>query len=83
MVPDELESYVGEDSHQGHEDEAEEHLAHGQDGGLVDDVLFGPFVDELQHLVGFHLSVARGDRPLVLLQVQSLLHLAHHRHVRL
>lgn len=33
--------------------------------------------------MGLHLSVARGDRPLVLLQVQSLLDLAHHRHVRL
>jgi hypothetical protein len=83
VVPQELEADVGEDSEERDNDEAKEHLAHGEDGGLVDYILVGALIDELEHLVGLDLAVAGGDRPLELLVVQPLLHLAHHCHVRL
>lgn len=83
MVPDELELDVGKHSDHCHDDESEEHFAHGEYGGLVNDVFLGALVNELQHLDGLHLSVAAGDGPLELLQVKSLLHFTHHCHMGL
>jgi hypothetical protein len=81
VVPQEAQTGVGEDAGEGEEDEAEEHLAHGEEGGLVEDLLAGALVDEVQHLVRGHVAVSVGNRPLEGLKIHLPLHLAHHCHL--
>lgn len=83
MIPQEFEADVGKDSQHCHDDESEEHFAHSQHCRFVDHILASTFVHKLKHLVGLHLSVTAGDRPLELLIVQSLLALADDGHMRL
>lgn len=69
MIPQEFKADVSKDSQYCHNDESEEHLAHGQHCRLVDHILSGTFVHELKHFVGLDLSVTAGDGPLELLIV--------------
>lgn len=71
--PDPLELGVDDDSESGDGDEAEEHSKHGLEGGLVHDIVAGPGVDKIEHLVGGDVTIGVGDGPLVFLDVEFLL----------
>lgn len=83
MIPQEFEANVGKDSQYCHDDESEEHLAHGQHCRFVYHILSSAFVHEFKHFVGFDLSVTAGDGPLELLIVELPLDIADHSHMRL
>jgi hypothetical protein len=83
VIPEKPKFDVGQHSSYCHEDEPEEHFAHCEDSRLVDDLYACSFIHEFEYLVSLDLPIAAGDRPDVLLEIESPLDLANHCHVRL
>lgn len=83
MIPEEPKTGIGIDSDEGHCNESEEHLEHGEQGGFIENILSSAFVDEFKHFMSGDMSVSVADAPLETLQVYLLFDFAHYSHVGL